>query len=250
MENGTRVAGDVWRRVKPTLNPWPGADAVGKALSDGAAPDGVVSASDLDANHQARRQGLKPLKSLEPAPRVTDAAQSPQAVTRVTDAAQSLEPVTWALADADSLPGAEPDPCCMGTEAETDLDVLTGFIEDERSERRQLQALARQAPVWARQSVLTLAAHAAARARRLSAAHYLIVGESYLPAICAEKIYVGKWRPALRERYHGAACAAMNYERAADGSPDPCLQDLFRTLSADAFDCAGVIMRLLERSLT
>ena len=189
---------EVWRRVAPTLNPWPGADAVGKALRDGVKADGIVLASD-------------------------------------------------ALAEADA--GAEPDPCCMGTEAANDTAVITGFVEDEQAEKRQLQALARQSPSWARQTLLTLAARAAGRARRLVAAYYLITGETYIPAICAERIYVGKWCPALRERYHGAACAAMNYERAADGTPDPCLGEVFRELSAEAFECAGALARVLERSL-
>ena len=202
---------EVWRRVTPTLNPWPGADTVGKALRDGAKMDGVVFGSEAVAKQPTT---------------------------------QSLGPV-----NAGSLPGAEPDPCCMGTEAATDAAVLAGFVEDEQSERRQLQALARQAPAWAKQTLLTLASHAAARARRLGAAHYLITGESYLPAICTERIYVGKWLPALRERYHSMACTAMNYTRAADGTPDPCLSDLFRELSADTFTCAGAVMRILERAL-
>ena len=198
---------EVWRRVAPTLNPWPGADAVGKALRDGAKADGIVLASD--------------------AARVPD-------TTPETDAVSV---------------GAQPNPCCMGTEAETDIAVVAGFVEDEQAEKRQLQALARQAPIWARQTLWTLAAQASARSRRLVAAHYLITGETYSPAVCTEKIYVGKWLPALRERYHGAACTAMNYERAADGTPDPCLGDLFRELSADAFACAEVVARVLERAL-
>lgn len=189
---------DVWRRVSPTLNPWPGADAVGKALRDGA----------------------------------------------IGEKAEALTP-----ADAATLPGAEVDPCCMGTEAESDLDVVTGFIEDEQSERRQLQSLARQSPSWERQTLMTLAVRAAARARRLCAAYYLIVGEAYLPALCTERIYVGKWLPALRERYHSLACTGMNYERAADGTPDPCLGALFRELGADAYQSADAVTRMLERSL-
>ncbi|MBQ9493171.1 MAG: ferritin-like domain-containing protein [Oscillibacter sp.] len=208
----------VWQRVAPTLNPWPGADAVGKALRDGAKADGVTLASD--------------------AVRTPHAVSAPETV--------SLGPVE---PDAVSLPGAEPDPCCMGTEAETDLAVVAGFVEDEQSERRQLQVLARQAPVWARQTVLSLSARAAGRARRLIAAYYLITGETYLPAVRTERIYTGKWCPALRERYHNAACTAMNYERAADGTPDPCLGALFRELSADAFECAEAVSRILERSL-
>lgn len=202
---------EVWRRVAPTLNPWPGADAVGKALREGVKTDGIVLASDA---------------------------------VNVPDTSNALTET-----NAGSLPGAEPDPCCMGTEAENDTAVITGFVEDEQAEKRQLQALARQSPLWARQTLLTLAARAAGRARRLVAAYYLITGETYIPAICAERIYVGKWCPALRERYHGAACTAMNYERAADGTPDPCLGELFRALSADAFECAGTVTRILERSL-
>ena len=187
---------EVWQRVTPTLNPWPGADAVGKALRESA----------------------------------PDALRTPDTLP-------------------ESLPGAEPDPCCMGTEAETDTAVIAGFVEDEQAEKRQLQALARQSPLWARQTLLTLAARAAGRARRLVAAYYLITGDTYVPAICAERIYVGKWCPALRERYHGAACTAMNYERAADGTPDPCLGELFRALGADAFECAATVARVLERAL-
>ena len=225
MENGSQAG--VWQRVKPTLNPWPGADAVGKALEGGAKADGIVLASDASARRDAQA--------------VADTAR-----TQNTDIT-SLIPAE--MADLGSLPGAEPDPCCMGTEAVSDLEVVTGFIEEEQSERRQLQALARQSPAWARQTLLTLAAHAAARARRLSAAHYLIIGETYLPALATERIYVGKWRPALRERYHSAACAALNYERAADGTSDPCLGDMFRELAADAFESANVMIRLLERAL-
>ncbi len=201
---------DVWRRVAPTLNPWPGADVVGKALRDGAKAEGVVLASDADA------QGMLA---------APDAKAESMAV------------------------GAQPNPCCMGTEAETDTAVVAGFVEDEQAEKRQLQALARQAPLWARQTLWGLVSQAAARARRLLAVYYLITGEAYSPAVCAEKIYVGKWLPALRERYHSAACTAMNYARAADGTPDPCLGDLFRDLSADAFEGAEAVSRVLERAL-
>lgn len=253
MENGMGAQSRVWRRVAPTLSPWPGADAVGKALEGGAKADGVILASDATKAAQssenvkgtARSPQSAAEKSLAPVmPPNLAATDAPRSLAAVSDAAQSLEP------DAGSLPGAEPDPCCMGTEAAADTAVLAGFIEDERAEARQLQALARQSPVWARQTLLTLAARAASRSRKLIAAYYLITGEAYLPAVCTERIYVGKWRPALRERYHAAACAAMNYGRAADGTPDPCLADLFRELGADAFECAAAVMRLLERALT
>ena len=201
---GTEEQRKIWQRVTPTLDPWPGADAVGRALKEGADVEGVILSS---GTPEVQR-------------------------------------------DAADLPGAEPDPCCMGTEALTDLAVIAGFAEDEQMERRQMQALARQAPVWARQTLLTLAGYAAARLRRLIAAYYLITGEVYIPTAATEKIYAGRWLPALRERYHSVACTAMNYQRAADGTPDPCLNDLFRELSADAFQSANTVSHVLERALS
>ena len=212
---------EVWRRVSPALNPWPGADAVGRALRDGAKAEGVVLASDADA------QGMVAVSNSN---------------------AQSVGTVSGVVAASDAV-GAQANPCCMGTEAENDTAVVAGFVEDEQAEKRQLQALARQAPLWARQTLWGLASQAAARARRLLAAYYLITGAAYSPAVCAERIYVGKGLPALRERYHSAACTAMNYARAADGTPDPCLGDLFRDLSAEAFEGAEVVARILERAL-
>ena len=296
METGTGDPRRVWKRVAPTLEPWPGADAVGKALRDGAKADGVILASEavskeggsgtgaqsLSAAKAARDMRMtatagspgavrtpQALSAMRNAPQELEPVRTPQELEPVRNAPQELEPVRTSQELSDvrtpqglsamrtpeetfgaDLPGAEPDPCCMGTEAEADAAVLAGFAEDEYAERRQLQALARQAPVWARQTLLTLSAHAAARAKRSTAAYYLIMGEQLLPPIYAERIYVGKWLPALRERYHSAACTAMNYERAADGTPDPCLNALFRELSADAFTCAAAVMRLLERALT
>ena len=43
------------------------------------------------------------------------------------------------------LPGAQSDPCCMGSAAMDSLQVLTGFLEDERAGRRTLLQLAAQA---------------------------------------------------------------------------------------------------------
>ena len=48
-----------------------------------------------------------------------------------------------------TLPGAEADPCCMGSEAMELLAVLEGYIEEELEDRRRYLALSRQAPSWA-----------------------------------------------------------------------------------------------------
>ncbi len=57
----------------------------------------------------------------------------------------SRRPVrTW-----EHLPGAEENPCCMGTMAQEELGVIEGFIEVELADRRTYQAFARRAPAFA-----------------------------------------------------------------------------------------------------
>ncbi len=46
-----------------------------------------------------------------------------------------------AVPAAETLPGAEQDPCCMGTAAREELEVLEGFIEAELADRRVYQPL-------------------------------------------------------------------------------------------------------------
>ena len=147
------------------------------------------------------------------------------------------------------LPGAEQNPCCMGTEAAEMLEVLDGFIEEELTDRRSTLALARQAPVWARQRLRDIADGKLEHVRHLLAIHYLVTGECYQPAVNCERIYVGRWCPALRERYHAEACNGLNYARAADGTTDPCLARVLNGMSADAYRWARELMVMLERGI-
>lgn len=161
----------------------------------------------------------------------------------------ALRPMASLIQAEAALPGAEVDPCCMGSAAAESIAVIIGFGEDELAECRHLQALSRQAPGWAAGTLRELAAQHAGQAKRLFAVHYLITGSCYTPAAQTERIYVGRWCPALRERYHAAACNAMNYERAAEGTIDVCLQKLLRELSQTSYRQADVLLRLLERSI-
>lgn len=153
------------------------------------------------------------------------------------------------LRRTENLPGAIPDPCCMGSAAAEMLEVLTGFAEEELADRRQMLALARQAPAWARQRLRELAAEEGAHARRLMAVYYLITGECYRPNCSCDPVCMGRWCPALRERYHAAACNGLNYARAAEGTTDPCLTALLNELSADEYRHADILLQLLERAL-
>lgn len=178
---------------------------------------------------------------LEPYPGV-NAAAAPAPQPQTAPAGQ--------LARQESqLPGASQDPCCMGSAAAEMLEVLTGFIEEELEDRRYYLALSRQAPAWARQRLRDIAADEGAHARRLMAAHYLITGQCYRPAVAGGAVSVGRWCPALRERYHMEACNGMNYARSADGTTDPCLAKLLNELSDDEYRHAGELMAMLERAI-
>lgn len=147
------------------------------------------------------------------------------------------------------LPGADPNPCCMGTAATESLNVLTGFLEEELRDQRIYQAMVRQAPSWARQRLRELAAEEGEHARRLTAVYYLITGTCYQPVVSVERICLGNWCAALRERYHEAACNGLNYARAAEETTDPCLSRLLNDLSGEEYRHADVFLAMLERSL-
>lgn len=177
------------------------------------------------------------------APAISPAA-SVQEPARVSDAAPSLQTRQESM-----LPGAEPNPCCMGTAAAEMLNVLVGFIEEELGDQRVYQAMTRQAPSWARQRMREMAAAEGEHAKRLMAVYYLITGECYRPVISTDRICLGRWCAALRERYHAAACNGMNYVRAAEGTTDPCLSRLLKGLGAEEDRHADMLLGMLQRSL-
>ena len=153
-------------------------------------------------------------------------------------------------AQESQLSGAEPNPCCMGSEAAELLEVLEGYIEEELEDQRRYLALARQAPVWARQTLREIAEDEGAHARWLLSARYLITGQCYRPNMVQGQLCMGDWCGALRLCYHEEACGGFNYARTADSTSDVCLARLLNELSGDEYRHAERVMSLLERSLT
>ncbi|WP_300413116.1 ferritin-like domain-containing protein [uncultured Oscillibacter sp.] len=203
----------IWQRVAPNLEPYPG----------------------MSVQQTAVRSEVSAVPAAPAADRLPPAPERPAVPVPAIPEGQ--------------LPGAERNPCCMGTEAAELLDVISGYIEAALSDRRYLLALARQAPSWARKDLRDMAADLQEQARRLMAAHYLITGQCHRPSVSTERVYVGRWRPALRERYHAAACSGLNYARSAEDSLDPCLTKLFEELSKQSYAHAETLMGLLQRSL-
>lgn len=206
----------VWQRVAPDLEPYPG----WQGQSAGTAP------------------------TLPAAP-----AAAPVSPAVIAPPVQTPPPRPQPQPQPGQLPGAIQNPCCMGTEAADMLEVLTGFIEEELVDRRYFQALARQAPSWARQGLRELAENAGDHAKRLMSAYYMVTGQCYHPIGVSGSVYIGGWCPALRERYHTEACGGLNYARAAEGTTDPCLRQLLMDLSRDEYHHAEVLMEMLQRSL-
>lgn len=214
----------IWQRVAPNLEPYPGM---------------AVSAQQTTSIQQTA-SARSETANLPTAP-------APAAPAAPVPAAPETPAVS--VPAISGLPGAERDPCCMGTEAAKMLEVISGYIEAALSDRRELLALARQAPSWARRDLRDMAAELQDQARRLMAAHYLITGQCYRPSVGRSRIYVGRWCPALRERYHAAACSGFNYARSAEDAMDPCLTKLFEEQSRQSYAHAETLMGLLQRSL-
>ena len=201
----------VWDRVLPLLNPWGTGD---NPPSEKLPIDNSISPPDTESQSDAESQSSTTFQS-----------------------------------DTDQLSGAAWNPCCMDNAIKAESEILADFIERELSERRQFLALARRSPAWGRQTIRELSAAAWGRAKRLLALYYLITGETYAPAVCVDRTHTGRWLPALRERYHAAACCASRYARAAEETAAPCLQEAFAEMSAAAYQNAAALLRLLERSM-
>ncbi|MCI2057654.1 MAG: ferritin-like domain-containing protein [Oscillibacter sp.] len=188
--------------------------------------------------HQYDRAWARVSPSLTPYPGAVPAAE-------MTPPAQPAPPSV----PEENLPGAQADPCCMGTAASEMLEVLEGFLADELADCRYYTAMARQAPSWARPTLREMAMDERDHARHLAAVYYLITGRCCSATVSCDRIYIGAWCPALRERYHAEACGGMNYLRASEGTTDPCLARIFKGLSVDEYRHSELLTQMLERSL-
>ncbi len=148
------------------------------------------------------------------------------------------------------LPGAQEDPCCMGTEALESVEVLRGFVREELCAQQRFARLASQCrDASLRQCFAGFSRLAARRAKRLLSALYLITGEEYCPELSCERMHWEGRREMLRALYHDAACGGFNYERAAQETTDGCLASLLGSFSQEEYRRAEQILDLLAKSL-
>lgn len=165
-----------------------------------------------------------------------------------TDMSAGMTPAAGGATE--NLPGAEANPCCMGTAAMEELEVLKGFIEGELSDRRYYLCFARRASgAYARQILRETAMDEGMHARHLMAVYYLITGTCYVPAMPVGGVTLPTYCQALRDRYHEEICGNFNYIRAAEETTDYCLSQIFKQLAADEYHHAQQMLLLLEQCM-
>ena len=144
------------------------------------------------------------------------------------------------------LPGAQEDPCCMGSEARNDVRVIDGFIQMEERNERWFAHLACAVRDQRAASVLRgIGAAAGEHLRQLLAVHYLVMGECRPRGKVLVLSTAERYCAALRRAYHEKSCGAFNYLRAADATGDLCLQELFRTFGREETEHARMLLKLL-----
>lgn len=209
-----RVYDQVWQRVTPGMDPF-SADPASAGMTE---------------------------PSQDTAPAASAASAAPAAVSVAAPMPRQE------VGGEATLPGAEENPCCMGTEAKNSLEVVEGFLQEEMAESRCCQALAcRVRNQQAARILRQAAAEKCAAAKELCAAYYLITGERYTPAITVEPQNWENLSQALRSCYHQEVCNGLNYQRAADETLDVCLQKLFTKLGEQSYRRAETVMSLLGK---
>lgn len=164
-----------------------------------------------------------------------------------------LNPYPQARAEMEQeeqLPGAQEDPCCMGTNALESVGVLAGFVREEQCDLRLYCCLvARCRNPEAHKVFSCFVGETRARVKKLLSALYLITGQPYCPEISCEELCWNSYCELLRALYHAAACGGFNYARAAQETTDPCLQELLMQFSEEKYRQASRILELLAKAL-
>lgn len=148
------------------------------------------------------------------------------------------------------LPGAERNPCCMGTEAQQSIHVIEGFTENEIALCRFYKEFARC--VSNRKSacaIQKLQEMQLEHVRRLKAIYYLITGQCMVLRRQLTMPAITNYCDTLRAAYHEETCSSFNYYRAAVGAPDPCLRALFERLGGAKARQAEMVIEMLAAAV-
>lgn len=193
-------------------------------------------------------QRVAPTMNPYPEIRSAQGAAVPVEAMQMPATQQNMQPQEMTEQQELSLPGAQANPCCMGSEAQDLVEVLEGFAQEEVADGATYRQLARFAPNrMAAAALRELGRGADQRGRELAAAYYLITGEQKRAVSAAVVLPRLPYRELMRERYHATVCNAFNYARAEDATPDPCLQRLLRRFSEESYAASERLLRLLAQ---
>ena len=156
------------------------------------------------------------------------------------------QPMPAADQAGDDFPTRDDVPC-LGSAGEADRERLQEMIGQELAAWRSYQLLARRGGQGGR-ILAALAAGCRRRAKRLSAALFLISGVRFWPAEQVSVPVPRSYFTALREHFLAEQDRGQIYRAAAEESRDHCLQMLYLDLADECVEHAGRIRALLENS--
>lgn len=137
-----------------------------------------------------------------------------------------------------------PEGACLGEGSARELPLLERLLDETVAGARIYRALERR---WRREGLLSILAQEKSRqGKRLSAARFLITGESYTPSPTPAP---GKESLSLqlRARFQAEQRLALAFFQAANTAADPCLIELYRTLGKDCQGCVKALRGWMER---
>lgn len=167
---------------------------------------------------------------------------------RVAEPTVAAEQMPAAAQDeaGDDFPTQEDVPC-LGSGGEADRERMQEFITQELAHWRSYQMLARRAGQGGRM-LAAMASGSRKRAKRLSAALFLISGIRFWPSepptMPLHRSYFG----ALRELFHAEQNRSGAYRAAAEECQDQCLCVLYLDLADESMEHASRIRTLLENA--
>ena len=174
------------------------------------------------------------------------AVPAAQAVPVTASSQSAARPRPAADQAGDDFPTRDDVPC-LGSGGEADREKLQEMIGWELAAWRHYQALARRGGQGGR-ILAALAEGCRHRAKRLSAALFLISGVRFWPAGQTSVPAPRSYFAALREHFIAEQTRGQSYRAAAEESRDCCLRVLYLDLADSCADHAGRIRALLENS--
>ena len=161
-----------------------------------------------------------------------------------TNEQPSVRPVPAADSAGDDFPTRDDVPC-LGSAGEADRERLQEMIGQELAAWRSYQHLARRGGLGGR-TLAALSAGCRRRAKRLSAALFLISGVRFWPAERVSVPIPRSYFAALREHFLSEQDRGGAYRAAAEECRDHCLRMLYLDLADECAEHAGRIRTLLE----